>query len=96
MELRKRRGETGGGPWLEPEGSVVLKALLRGAGSVEVESCLNSSGKGCRGRLPVGLVLEELTAARAAVVASLTPASETEFALTDVVLLLLGDNGDGR
>ena len=59
------------------------------------ESCLNSCGKGCRGFLPVGLVLEEATAARAAFVTSLTPISETAFVPTDV-LLLRGDSGDGR
>lgn len=58
-------------------------------------SCINSCGKGCRDRFPVGLVLEAATAARAAFVTSLTPASETEFMPIDV-LLLLGDNGDGR
>ena len=59
------------------------------------DSCLNSCGKGCRDRLPVGLLLEEATAARAAFVASRTPASEVGFMLNDV-LLLLGDSGDGR
>lgn len=62
---------------------------------MHTESCLNSVGKGCRGRLPVGLVLEAATAARAAFVASLTPISEMAFTPNDI-LLLLGDNGDGR
>jgi len=59
------------------------------------ESCLNSCGKGCRDRLPVGLVREAATAAKAAFVASLTPISETAFIPRDI-LLLLGDSGDGR
>lgn len=60
---------------------------------MHTESCLNSCGKGCRDRLPVGLVLEEAIAARAAFVASLTPTSES---IPGDVLLFLGDNGDGR
>ena len=56
-------------------------------------SCLNSCGKGCRDRVAVGLVLEEATEARAALVASLTEESEMLFMPNDV-LLLLGDNGD--
>lgn len=43
----------------------------------------------------MGLVLEEVTAARAAFVTSLTPTSETEV-VPIAVLLLLGDSGDGR
>ena len=59
-------------------------------------SGLNSCGKGCRGRFPVGLVLEATAAAaREALVTSLIPISETAFIPIDV-LLLLGDNGDGR
>lgn len=94
-ELRKSRGKTGGGP--ELEGSFPLTDLLRlrVIDSVEVDSCLNSCGSGCRGRFPVGLVLDEATAARAAFVASLTEASELGFMPIDV-LLLLGDNGEGR
>ena len=57
---------------------------------MRTESCINSCGKGCRDRLPVGLVLEEVTAASAALVTSLTPKSVID------VLLLLGDSGDGR
>lgn len=59
-------------------------------------SGLNSCGRGCRGRFPVGLVLEAAAvAAREALVTSLTPISDTVF-IPNEVLLLLGDNGDGR
>lgn len=109
IKLRNSWGETDGGragrtgcpDSLVPAGSDRGKSTCRcrpvtvRSTQIPTESCPNSCSKGCYGCCLVGLVSEEVAAARAGFVTSLPSISETAF-VPNGVLLLLGGSYDSR